>query len=114
MVTTGLKCAPEIGPSERISATSAAPVAVEFSSSCKPDVVRRQSLRGDARAHDDGNEERGADELRRSRAGPARDRSRNQQQRGSDSGALAQHSASAPGSTVRNWPSGISTSASTV
>src|SRR5215471_1989702 len=36
IVTTGLKCAPETGPSARISATSPAPVAVEFSSSCKP------------------------------------------------------------------------------
>ena len=35
-VTTGLKCAPEIGPSARISATSPAPVAVEFWSSCSP------------------------------------------------------------------------------
>ena len=61
MVTTGLKCAPEIGPSARISATSAAPVAVEFSSSCKSDVARRQPLRGDARADHDRNEERGAD-----------------------------------------------------
>ncbi len=35
-VTTGLKCAPDTGPSARISATSAAPVAIEFSSSCSP------------------------------------------------------------------------------
>jgi hypothetical protein len=30
--TTGLKCAPEIGPNARISATSAAPVAIVFAS----------------------------------------------------------------------------------
>ena len=35
-VTTGLKCAPETGPNARISATSPAPVAIEFSSSCSP------------------------------------------------------------------------------
>ena len=35
-VTTGLKWAPETGPKARISATSPAPVAIEFSSSCSP------------------------------------------------------------------------------
>ena len=35
-MTTGLKCAPDTGPNARISATSPAPVAVEFSSSCRP------------------------------------------------------------------------------
>ena len=35
-VTTGLKCAPDTGPNARISATSPAPVAIEFSRSCRP------------------------------------------------------------------------------
>ncbi len=32
----GLKCAPDTDPKARISATSAAPVAIEFSSNCRP------------------------------------------------------------------------------
>src|SRR5689334_15677892 len=35
-VTTGLKCAPDTAPNARMSATSAAPVAIEFSSNCNP------------------------------------------------------------------------------
>src|SRR5579859_5944148 len=35
-VTVGFRCAPEMRPSARMRATRAAPVAIEFSSSCRP------------------------------------------------------------------------------
>ena len=61
-VTTGLKCAPETDPKARISATSPAPVAIEFSSSWRPGVGA-EPLGVDAGADHDGDEHPGADAL---------------------------------------------------
>ncbi len=69
MVTTGLKCAPDTGPSARISATSPAPVAIEFSSSWSPTSCGESRCAADPRADDDGDEQRGADTFRRRPAG---------------------------------------------
>ena len=86
-VTTGLKCAPDTEPNARISATSAAPVAMRVLEQLQADVVRARALRGDARSRR--RSRRGAPVPTASARRPAaRGRGRStQQQRAADSGA---------------------------
>ena len=107
-VTTGLKWAPDTGPKARISATSPAPVAVEFSSSCRP------TSSGDRRwaemPEPTTMATRNAVPTSSAVAAPRRgrvDRSAQQQRAGGLPGAgRAAHRPSAAGSTVRSSPGG--------
>ena len=101
-VTTGLKCAPDTGPNARMSATRPAPVAIEFSSSCRPtsfgDIRCAAMPEPTTIATRNAVPSASAVALR---ASVAIDQP---QQRAADSGAVAQHISSAPasGATVRN------------
>ena len=107
-VTTGLKCAPDTGPKARISATRPAPVAIEFSSSCRPTSSGREPLGGDARADDDAtrNAVPTASAVGRRTSARSIDRSRSAAARGRLGRRPRSTVASAPGSTRAQLPGG--------
>ena len=122
-VTTGLKCAPDTDPNARINATSPAPVAIEFSSSCSPTSSgdRRCAAIPEPTTIATRNAVPTASAVaRRARSASCMSPERRQaqpQQRAADSGALPQHIASLGVGCRIDRPQlagGISTSASTV
>ena len=77
-------------------------------------LAGREPLRRDTGADDDRDEERGAEAFRGQPARELAIQPARQQHRVADSGADAQHAASAAGSTLRSGPGAISTSSRTV